>query len=153
MEEENKNVSGRLLALDLGSKFIGVAVSDELQISTRPLPVIQRTSWKKLLLSVSDLIQAFDAKALVIGLPLNMDGSESFSSLEAKRLARNFSRSLKIAIYLQDERLSSIEAKEMLSNEGKNLNEMDRLIDSKAATIILEDFLALENKEQFKVET
>lgn len=139
--------------MDLGSKFIGVAVSDELQISTRPLPVIKRTSWKKLLITASDIIKAFDVKALVIGLPLNMDGSESFSSQEARRIAKNFSLSLQIAIYLQDERLTSIEAKEALINEGKDSSETDRLIDSKAAEIILKDFLALENKDQNKVET
>jgi putative Holliday junction resolvase len=144
---------GRLLALDLGSKSIGVAICDELQISIRSLPVIKRTSWKKLLVTVSDLVKAFDVQALVIGLPLNMDGSESFSSQEANRIARNFSTSLKIPTYLQDERLTSIEAKEMLVNKGKNSFEVEQLIDSKAAEIILKDFLTLENKDQNKVET
>src|SRR5881397_1994769 len=62
---------GRLLALDLGAKRVGVAVSDELRITTKPLACIERRSWKDLLRRVADLIEAYDARGLVIGLPLD----------------------------------------------------------------------------------
>src|SRR5215218_10247146 len=96
----SRKPSGRLLALDLGTKRVGVAVSDELRITVRPLPFLHRTNWKQLLVAVADLLQSFDARALVIGLPLNFDGTEGSAALEARRLARNFERSLKVSVYL-----------------------------------------------------
>jgi putative holliday junction resolvase len=133
---------GRILAMDPGTKRCGVAVCDELRVTTRPLPLIERTSWKKLLLQVKELVSEFDAKALVIGLPLNTDGSESEMSSEARRMARNFSLSLEIPVFLQDERVTSYEAKSRLWEQGKTLKETRRLVDSEAAAIILSDFLA-----------
>lgn len=82
--------SGRLLALDLGTKRIGVAITDEMRIVATPLDPILRTSWKKLLLSVRGLISDFDAKGLVIGLPYGFEGEETPMFHEALRLARNF---------------------------------------------------------------
>ena len=132
---------GRILSLDLGTKWIGVAVSDEMQILARPVRTITRTSWKKALLLVKDILNEFDAVALVIGLPYNFDGSESEMSTEARRLARSFSLSLDIPIFLQDERSTSYEAKSRLWGQGKTLKESRRLVDSEAASIILADFL------------
>jgi putative holliday junction resolvase len=102
---------GRILAIDPGTKRCGIAVCDELRITTRPLPVIERSSWKKLLITVKEIVSEFDAKALVMGLPLQSDGSESSMSEEARRLARNFALSLQIPVVLQDERVTSYEAK------------------------------------------
>lgn len=148
---ENKRPEGRLLAIDPGSVFVGVAVTDELQITVRPLPAIQKTGWKKLLNSISGFVKAFDAKALVIGLPLNFDGSESLSSADARRIARNFALSLNIPVYLQDERLTSIEAEERLKEEGIEQKKIKEFIDSRAAAIILEDFLTLDNPYENRV--
>jgi len=133
---------GRIIALDPGTKRIGVAVCDELRVITRPLDAISRTSWKKLLTSIRTIISEFDAKALVIGLPLESDGNESEMSTEARRMARNFSLSLSIPVYLQDERVTSYEAKTRLWASGKTVAESRKLVDSEAAAIILEDFLA-----------
>jgi putative Holliday junction resolvase len=137
---------GRILALDIGTKRIGVAVCDELQIAIRPLPVLLRRSWKELLKRISAFIEEFDAIALVLGLPYNFDGSESEMSAEARRLARNFSLSLSIPVLLQDERLSSKSASENLHLRGFDLPEIRKRIDSEAATIILSDFLALRDE-------
>lgn len=133
---------GRIIAIDPGTKRCGVAVCDELRITTRPLPHIERTSWKKLLVRVKELISEFDAKAVVIGLPLESDGSENEMSAEARDMARKFKLSLKIPVFLQDERVTSYEAKGRLWNAGKSTTGKDRgLVDSEAAAIILEDFL------------
>lgn len=138
----SKKLSGRLLALDLGEKRVGVAVSDELWITVRPLPFIRRTNWKQLLVVVADLLQTFDAQALVIGLPLNLDGTESEAAVEAQRLAGNFELSLKVPVYLQDERLTSKEAEEALCTTGHSSSELRNLVDGEAAAIILRDFIA-----------
>jgi putative Holliday junction resolvase len=132
---------GRIIAIDPGTKRCGLAICDELRITTRGLPVIDRTSWKKLLLAVKDIVSEYDAKALVMGLPLESDGSESEMSREARRLARNFALSLKIPVFLQDERATSYEAKSNLWERGLSLKESRRLADSEAAAIILSDFL------------
>ena len=132
---------GRILALDIGSKRVGAAISDELQISTRPLPVIIRKTWKELLKNVISMIEEFDAVALVLGLPLNMDGTETETTADVLRLARNFSLSLSIPVCSQDERLTSRDARENLHNKRLNSYEIKDILDSEAASIILSDFL------------
>jgi len=133
---------GRIIALDPGTKFIGVAVSDELQLISTPLKTIERRSWKKTLVDVKDIIEQFDAVSLVVGLPLNTDGTESEMSREARGMARNFSLSLDIPVYLQDERVTSYEARRRLWERGIAPNDTKRLVDSEAAAIILSDFIA-----------
>ena len=134
--------SGRLLALDLGMKHIGVAVSDELQFVVRPVAVIERKSWKKVLKQVIAFLDEFDAVGLVLGLPYNSDGSESEMSAEARRLAKNFSLSLKVPVFLIDERLTSYEAKGYLTKLGLSVEEIWERVDSEAAAIILSDFIS-----------
>jgi putative Holliday junction resolvase len=138
--------SGRLLALDLGMKHIGVAVSDELQFTVRPVAVIERKSWKKVLKQVIVFLDEFDAVGLVLGLPYNTDGSESEMSREARRLARNFSLSIRVPVFLQDERLTSYEAKGYLTKLGLSQEEIWERVDSEAAAIILSDFLSLRSE-------
>ena len=76
---------GRIIALDLGTKKIGIAVCDELQFTSRPLPLLKRKSWKELLKTIISMIEEFDAVALVLGLPVNFDGSENEMSEDARR--------------------------------------------------------------------
>jgi len=127
--------------MDPGTKRCGIAVCDELRFTTRPLPFIERKSWKNLLSAVKQIVSDFDAKALVIGLPLESDGSESEMSQEARDMARKFSLSLDIPVLLQDERVTSYEAKGRLWRAGKDPAETRKLVDSEAAAIILSDFL------------
>ncbi|CAN5586192.1 Holliday junction resolvase RuvX [soil metagenome] len=137
----NAPAAGRILALDLGTKRIGVAVSDELQITVRAVAVIKRTGWKKLLKQIISYLEEFDAVALVLGLPFEFEGGESEMSQEARRLARNFSLSLKIPVYLQDERLSTYEARGNLWKQGANEKKIRQTLDAEAAAIILQDFI------------
>ncbi len=132
---------GRVLALDLGAKRVGVAVSDELCITVRALAPIQRTNWKQLLRAVTDQIIAFDAQALVIGLPLCLNGDEGEAAMEARRIAQNFARSLSVPVYLQDERLTSQAAEENLRAAGITVNNLRARIDGESAAIILRDFI------------
>ena len=141
--EELRRASGRLLALDIGTKRVGVAVSDELGLTARPLPALPRTNWKRLLRDVSELCREFDVKGVVVGLPLRLDGSEGDAAAEARRLARNFGLSLPCPVFLQDERLTSKEAEAELRRAGHAESEIKGLVDSHAAEIILRDYLAL----------
>lgn len=133
--------AGRIIALDPGTKRVGVAVCDELRIACRVLPVIEITSWKKLLVKVQEHLAELDAGALVIGLPYNFDGTESEMSAEARRMARNFSLSLGVPVILQDERATTYQARANLWGRGHDKKEARKLVDSEAAAIILGDFL------------
>lgn len=146
----NAPASGRILALDLGMKRIGVAVSDELQFTVRPVRVIERASWKKILKQIVALLAEFDAVALVLGLPYNTNGSESEMSREARRLARNFSLSIAIPVFLQDERLTSYDATGYLRKSGVSEQEIRKRVDSQAAAMILSDFISLRNEKSEK---
>jgi len=134
--------SGRLVALDLGEKRVGVAVSDEMQLTVRPLPALERRNWKRLLREVKALLAEFEAGALVVGLPLSLDGTEGTAAQGARRLARNFSLSLEAPVFLQDERLTSQEALQYLRAAGHDEQSLRQRLDSEAAAIILRDFIA-----------
>lgn len=138
---EPRQPDGRILALDLGQKRVGVALSDELLISIRRLNPILRTNWKQLLVDVAELVQVHNAKAIVIGLPLSLDGTSDSAAAAARQTGQNFARSLSIPVFLQDERLTSVAASEQLREAGRNPREVAQLIDSEAAAIILADFL------------
>jgi len=88
------------------------------------------------------LIATYDAKGLVIGLPLNLDGEEGQASKEARTIADKFHRSLTIPVHLQDERLTTFAAKSALKREGRSESEIQRALDNEAAAIILRDFIA-----------
>ena len=139
--------SGRIVAIDPGTKRLGIAVCDEMQLTTRPLPIIERSSWKELLSRVKLIISDFDAAALVIGLPLNSDGTESEMSAESREIARKFKLSLKIPVLLQDERVTTYEARRRVWLSDPRARS-DELVDSEAARVILEDFL--DRKRSFR---
>jgi len=143
-EPENATASrgavGRLLALDLGTKRIGVAVSDELRITVNPLPPIERRSWKDLLRRVAAVIESYDARGLVIGLPLSLDGSEGPAARDARGVAEKFQRSLSIPVHMQDERLTTFAATAQLKTAGRSDQQIEREVDSEAAALILRDF-------------
>jgi len=134
--------SGRLLAIDLGTKRVGLAITDELQISVTPLERLERRSWKELLRRVTAMVESYDARALIIGLPLNMDGTNGAAAADAGRIAENFRKSLSVPVFLQDERLTSVAAESKMRECEVAPKEIDRRVDSESAAIILRDFLA-----------
>lgn len=140
-DDNSSSLPGRLVALDLGAKRVGLAVCDELRITVTPLRLIERRSWKDLLRRVVEIVEGYDARGLIIGLPLNMDGTEGFAAEEVKSLAENFRRSLNVPVYLQDERLTSIEAYSGMRAAGEKDEAIERRIDSESAAIILRDFI------------
>ena len=139
--ENDFNLTGPILALDLGEKLVGAAVSDEKLITIKRLPPLKRSNWKQLLRDVLALIERFDAKTIVIGLPLSLDGTRGDAAENAQRVAQNLARSVSLPVYLQDERLTSFEATENLRAEGKRPDEIPALVDGEAAAMILRDFL------------
>ncbi len=150
-DKETATPRAPIVALDLGEKRVGIAVSDELSISITRLKALPRTNWKQMLQAVADVVRRFDAKTVVIGLPLRLNGSQGDAAVAARGLALNFARSLSVPVYLQDERLSSVEAESNLRAEGHNSDKISSLVDSEAAAIILRDFLS-DNQERILVQ-
>ena len=141
-------MQGRVLAIDMGSKRVGLAVSDELRLTVRTLPALPRTSWKRLLSSLAELCEQFDVRSIVLGLPLRLDGTEGDAAEEVRRVARNLQLSLKLPLFFQDERLTSKDAESSLRARGLQGSEISERVDSEAASIILSDFLEVQKRAE-----
>jgi len=130
-----------LLALDIGGKRIGVAVCDRLAISVRGIACLFRKdqAWTRQALK---LAADYGCKGIVIGLPLNMDGSEGVQSADCRSAAAELAQLSDLPVVMQDERLSSWTAKERLYAQGLNEKKVRERIDQTAAAVILEDYLA-----------
>lgn len=139
--EDQFSIIGPVLALDLGQKLVGAAISDERLVTAKRLPPLKRSNWKKLLQDIQLLLERFDARTIVVGLPLRLDGTEGDAACDARRVAWNLARSVIQPVYLQDERLTSFEATSILRSEGEKADEIPALIDGEAAAVILRDFL------------
>ena len=139
--KRSETANAPILALDLGEKLVGAAISDERLVTTKRLPPLTRSNWKKLLQDIRHLVERFDAKTIVVGLPLRMDGTDGDAAKNVRRLAQNLARSIDLPIYLQDERLTSLEAMANLKAEGLRPDEIPAFIDGEAAATILRDFL------------
>lgn len=141
-------MQGRVLAIDMGSKRVGLAVSDELRMTVRTLPALPRTPWKRLLSSLAELCVQFDVRSIVLGLPLRLDGTEGDAAREVRRVAYNLQLTLKIPLFFQDERLTSKDAESSLRERGFREGEISDRVDSEAASIILNDFLEVQKRAE-----
>ena len=145
--------TGRLLALDLGAKRVGVALSDELRLTVRPLAALRRSGWKQLGGEIAALCESFDVKGVVVGLPLRLDGTEGDAASDARRAAENLQSALNLPVHLQDERLTSFAAEEALREQGFTREEIKKRVDSEAAAITLRDFIEQQGARSKAAET
>ncbi len=130
-----------LLALDIGGKRIGIAISDHLGFSCRGITCLFRKDkhWPQ---QVSKLVAEYGIKGLVVGLPKNMDGSEGAQAQDCRDAANLLAQNTHLPIFFQDERLSTWTAKERLFAQGLNEKKMRAKLDQTAAAVFLEDFIA-----------
>ena len=134
----------RLIGLDLGSKRIGVSICDEKQLIATPFKTINRTSAKELVNELKIIIQENNIKGIIIGNPLNMDGSSGSSTQSVKDTSDNIEKSIDVPICLWDERLSTVGAFNLSSQLDVNVSKREKKIDENAAAFILQgaiDFL------------
>jgi len=134
----------RLIGLDLGSKRIGVSICDEKQLIATPFKTINRTSAKELINELKIIIQENNIKGIIIGNPLNMDGSSGSSTQSVKDTSDNIEKSIDLPICLWDERLSTVGAFNLSSQLDVNVSKREKKIDENAAAFILQgaiDFL------------
>lgn len=134
--------TGKLLGLDLGTKTIGVAVSDGMRYSATPLEIIARTKFIADAARIVELIAENGAVGIVLGLPLNMDGSEGPRAQSTRAFARNLAQKIMIPIAFWDERLSTSAVERMMIDEA-NMRRDRRaaVVDKLAASYILQGAL------------
>lgn len=131
-------VSGALIGIDPGSKTLGIAASDGLRMIASPVMTIQRSKLAKDLAALFALYDDRRAVGLVVGLPLNMDGSEGPRVQSARALARNIIRHRDVPIAFQDERLSSAQATRAMLEADLSRARRAEIIDASAASVILQ---------------
>ena len=146
LEEFKKKHSDkcRLIGLDLGSKRIGVSICDDKQLIATPLKTINRNSLKDIVDELRLIINENDIKGVIVGNPLNMDGSSGRSAQSVKDTTENIEKNLDIPICLWDERLSTVGAFNLSSQLDINVSKREKKIDENAAAFILQgalDFL------------
>ena len=146
LEEFKKKHSDkcRLIGLDLGSKRIGVSICDDKQLIATPLKTINRNSLKDFVDELRLIINENDIKGIIVGNPLNMDGSSGRSAQSVKDTTENIEKNLEIPICLWDERLSTVGAFNLSSQLDINVSKREKKIDENAAAFILQgalDFL------------
>jgi len=146
LEEFKKKHSDkcRLIGLDLGSKRIGVSICDEKQLIATPLKTINRNTLNELISELKVIIDENDIKGIVIGNPLNMDGSSGRSAQSVKDTSQKIEENINIPICLWDERLSTVGAFNLSSQLDINVSKREKKIDENAAAFILQgalDFL------------
>ena len=146
LEEFKKKHSDkcRLIGLDLGSKRIGVSICDDKQLIATPLKTLNRNSLNDLIDELKLIINENDIKGIIVGNPLNMDGSSGRSAQSVKDTTENIEKNLDIPICLWDERLSTVGAFNLSSQLDINVSKREKKIDENAAAFILQgalDFL------------
>jgi len=129
----------RYLAIDHGTKRTGLAICDAAETISSPLGVIY--GQKELLKKIAEVVEAENVEAVVVGLPLNMTGSESSQTKLVRKFAEQLKNRLSVEVHLQDERLSSFSAEEKLAPADFTRGKRKKRIDAVAAAEILEAFL------------
>ncbi len=130
-----------LIGLDLGTKTIGVAVSDSLLSAATPLETVKRTKYTADAARLEDIIKARNICGVVLGLPFNMDGSEGPRCQSTRAFARNFARQSDLPITYWDERLSTVAAERALLEADTSRKRRSEVIDHVAASYILQGVL------------
>ena len=133
----------RVMALDYGDATVGVAVSDPLFLTAQGIEIIRRekeTHLRPTLRRIGELIDEYHVEAIVLGLPLNMDGSKGPRALKTEKFRDTLEKRFRLPVYMTDERLSSFEAEEEMREAGIKPSEFKKHVDRIAAQIILEEW-------------
>ena len=129
------------MGLDVGSKTVGVAVSDELGFSAHPVKTVRRTNLRADLHELARLISEQEVVRLIVGLPLNMNGSEGPRAGESRKLGEALAAQTKLPVVYWDERLTSVAAEKSLIEADVSRKKRKEVIDQVAACLILQGWL------------
>lgn len=151
MSEENHppndKKQGRVLGLDVGSRRIGVAITDELGITAQGLQTIQRSRKREDFAILSALLERYQIAEIVVGYPLRMSGVEGIQAEKMQLFAEDLRKRFKLPVHLWDERLTSAQANRLLRQTDLSIKRRGQLVDQMAAILILENWMeARENR-------
>ena len=142
--KKKQSETSRLIGLDLGSKRIGVSICDEKQSIATPFKTLNKTNNSELINELKKIIEEYDIKGIIIGNPINMDGTLGRSSQSVNDVSNNIDEAIEIDVCLWDERLSTVGAFNLSSQLDINVSKREKNIDQNAAAFILQgaiDFL------------
>ena len=131
----------RIMALDVGSRRIGVAVSDPLGITAQGLDTIQRQNKRRDLEALRRLLSKYQIREVVVGLPLRLSGAEGTQSEKMRRFAEDLESQFGVTVHLWDERWTSTEANRLLRETDLSIEKRAKAVDRMAATLILQSWL------------
>jgi len=134
------------MGLDLGSKTIGIALSDEMGIVAHSVKTISRQSTKKDLEAIANLVSTHEVQRIVVGLPIRMAGTLGTEAKKVLQFVDEMRRSLSVSITTWDERLSTVQAERVLLEAGLSRKKRKKVIDKTAATLILQSYLDAEKR-------
>ena len=141
LNDEPEPAIGRVLALDVGKKRIGLAISDALGITAQGLETLQRTRIREDIARLNDLARGYEVTELLVGLPLHMSGDESRQATYTREFAERLSANTGIRVTYWDERWTSTEAGRVLRASGISIEKRARAVDRLAAVLLLESYL------------
>jgi putative holliday junction resolvase len=132
---------GRLLGLDVGSRRIGIAVSDPLGITAQGLETLQRRNKRFDLQALEEIIRKYEIHEIVVGLPLRMSGAEGTQSEKMQAFADDLRKRFGLPVHMWDERLTSAEANRLLRETELSIEKRAKAVDRMAAILILQSFM------------
>jgi putative Holliday junction resolvase len=136
-----KEVGSRVLALDLGDRRIGVAISDPTRTLARSLCVLERRSRQEDFAAIAELVREHEVELVVVGHPRSMNGTVGPQARRVERYAHALSKSLPVPMIFWDERLSTFTAEQLMIEAGRPARKRRKRIDAVAAAVILQDYL------------
>ena len=142
--KKKQSETSRLIGLDLGSKRIGVSICDEKQSIATPFKTINKTNTNELIKQLQEIINEYSVKGIIIGNPINMNGSLGRSAQSVNDVSSNIDKAIDVDVCLWDERLSTVGAFNLSSQLDTNVSKREKNIDQNAAAFILQgaiDFL------------
>lgn len=131
----------RVLGLDVGSKTIGMAVSDPLWITAQGLQTLRRKNKRTDFGRLNQIIQQYEISEIVVGLPLRMSGMEGTQSEKMRRFAEDLGKASGLPVHLWDERLTSAEANRVLRDSEMSIKRRGEVVDRLAAVLILQSWM------------
>jgi putative Holliday junction resolvase len=131
----------RIMGLDIGDKYIGIAISDDQGIIAQPLKVIENTSQKDIIVALLELCSIYNISRIIFGLPKNMNGTIGSQAKKVINFIENIKQKIDIPCMPWDERLSTCGAQQILSNASVPIKKRKKIKDKIAAAIILQNYL------------
>lgn len=140
----------RLMGLDIGEKTIGVAVSDSLGVTAQGVETLERQGKRKVFKQLDSLVKKYAVKEIVVGLPLNMNGTVGPAASRINRFSAELQDALDITVHTWDERLTTVAAERILLQADLSRRKRKKVIDKLAAVLILESYMQNRQKDQYE---